>query len=134
MSEEYDDASDSYASENGNVKIADEVVSVIAGIAATEVDGVVGMSGGFAGGLTELLGKKNLTKGVKVHVSEKEVSLDIFILVGYGVRIPDIAQEVQEKVKLSVESMTGLSVTEINVHIQGVSFLDELKENEIASK
>ena len=119
---------------DGSVKISDEVVGVIAGIAATEVDGVVGLSGGIAGGIAQLLGKKSLAKGIKVQTGAKETGIDIHLIVGYGVRIPDIAQEVQEKVKIGVESMTGLKVVEVNVHIQGVSFHDEVKEDEVLKK
>ncbi len=118
-------------STDGNVKISDEVIGVIAGIAAMEVEGVVGLSGGIAGGIAQLLGKKSLSKGIKVQAGEKETSIDIHLVVGYGVRIPDIAQEVQEKVKIGVESMTGLRVVEVNVHIQGVSFHDEIKEEDM---
>ncbi len=117
--------------DNGSVQIADEVVGVIAGIAAAEVEGVIGLSGGIAGGIAELLGKRSFSKGIKVEIEEKETNINMFLVVGYGVRIPDIAQEVQEKVKKSVDSMTGLKVTEVNVHIQGVSFQDEVKEDEV---
>lgn len=116
---------------DGSVKISDEVIGVIAGIAAMEVEGVVGLSGGIAGGIAQLLGKKSLSKGIKVQTGEKETGIDIHLIVGYGVRIPDIAQEVQEKVKTGVESMTGLKVVEVNVHIQGVSFQDEIKEEDM---
>lgn len=106
----------------GQVKISDDVVGVIAGIAATEVDGVVGMSGGFVGGITEILGKKNLSKGVRVEVGESQAVVDLDVIVDYGVRIPKLAQRVQENVQQAVESMTGLKVVEVNVHIQGVAF------------
>ena len=106
----------------GAIRIADEVVSIIAGLAATEVDGIAGMSGGIAGGIAEMLGRKNFAKGVKVEVGEKEAAVDLFIIVKYGVRIPDIALAVQENVKQAIETMTGLSVAEVNVHVQGVGF------------
>lgn len=114
----------------GNVKIADEVVGVIAGIAATEVDGVAGMSGGIVGGITEILGKKNFSKGVKVEVGETQAAIDIYVVIEYGARIPEIAQQVQENVKRAVESMTGLGVVEVNIHVQGVAFSDS-KEEEV---
>ena len=80
------------------------------------------MSGGFAGGISEVLsGKKNLSKGIKVDSGEKETKIDVNIIVEYGVRIPDVAFEIQNKVKKAVENMTGLKVVEVNVHIQGVS-------------
>lgn len=111
----------------GNVKISEEVVAIIAGIAATEVPGVTGMSGGIAGGISEMLGRKNLSKGVKVEVGEKEAAIDVFIIVDYGCRIPDVSWEIQEKVKKAVEGMTGLNVVEVNIHIQGVNIDKESK-------
>jgi uncharacterized alkaline shock family protein YloU len=106
----------------GNIKIADEVVSIIAGLAATEVEGVAGMSGGLAGGIADMLGKKNLSKGVRVEVGEKQAAIDLYIVVKFGVRIPDVAWKIQENVKKAIESMTGLEAASINVHVQGVSF------------
>ncbi len=114
--------------EMGTTKISDEVVAIVAGIAATEVAGVAGMSGGIAGGIAEMLGRKNLSKGVKVEVGEKEAAIDLYIIVEYGCRIPDVSWEIQEKVKKSVETMTGLNVIEVNIHVQGVNF-DHKKES-----
>jgi uncharacterized alkaline shock family protein YloU len=115
-----------------SVRIADDVVGVIAGIAAMEVEGVAGMSGGFAAEVSErMLGKKNLAKGVKVQVGEKEALVDLYIVVEYGVRIPDVATRVQENVKRAVESMTGLEAIQINIHIQGVSFQSENRDDEV---
>lgn len=106
--------------ENG-IKISDDVVAVIAGIAVSEVKGVSGMSGGFAGGISEVLsGKKNMAKGIKVESNEKDTKIDVNIIVEYGVRIPDVAFEIQNRVKKSVEKMTGLKVSAVNVHVQGV--------------
>lgn len=115
----------------GTIRIADEVVSIIAGLAATEVDGVVGMSGGIAGGIAEILGRKNFSKGVKVEVGEKEAAIDLYIIVKYGSRIPDVALNVQEGVKSAIENMTGLSTVEVNVHVQGVGFPEDVKEEEV---
>ncbi len=116
----------------GSIRIADEVVSIIAGLAATEIDGIAGMSGGLVGGIAEMLGKKNFAKGVKVEVGEKEAAVDLYIIVKYGVRIPDVAIAVQENVKQAIETMTGLSVVEVNIHVQGVGFPDaEKKEEEV---
>ena len=115
----------------GSIRIADEVVGIIAGLAATEVSGVAGMSGGLVGGIAEILGKKTLSKGVKVEVGEKEAAVDLYIIVEYGVRIPDIALRVQENVKRAIESMTGLEVVVVNIHIQGVGFTPEGKEEDI---
>ena len=107
---------------NTNIKISDDVVSVIAGVAVSEVPGVAQMSGGFAGGISEVLsGKKNLAKGIKVETGEKETKIDVNIIVEYGVRIPDVAFEIQNKVKKAVENMTGLKVDQVNVHVQGVN-------------
>ena len=106
--------------ENG-IRIADDVVATIAGKAAVEVRGVYSMSGGFAGGISEVFGKKNYTKGIKVDNSEKGLKIDVNIIVEYGARIPDVAYEIQNRVKKSIENMTGLNVEEVNVHIQGVN-------------
>ncbi len=117
-----------------NIEISDDVVAVIAGMAASEVSGVAEMAGGFAGGISEVLsGKKNLAKGIKVEVLDnKEARIDVNIIVEYGARIPDVAFEIQKRVKKSVENMTGLSVLEVNVHVQGVSTvqLEEKKQEE----
>ena len=115
----------------GTIRIADEVVSIIAGLAATEVEGVAGMSGGIAGGIAEILGRKNFSKGVKVEVGEKEAAIDLYIIVKYGVRIPDIALNVQEAVKAAIENMTGLSTVEVNVQVQGVGFPEDVKTEEV---
>ncbi len=115
----------------GSIRIADEVVSIIAGLAATEVEGIAAMSGGLVGGIAEILGKKNFAKGVKVEVGEREAAVDLYIIVNYGVRIPDVALTVQENVKRSIESMTGLSVVEVNVHVQGVGFQADNKDDEV---
>ena len=112
----------------GIVKISDEVVAVIAGLACSEVKGIVGISSGIVGGITQILsGKKNLSKGVKVNVGENDATIDIFIVVEYGVRIPEVAGEVQSSVKKAVESMTGLSVSAINIFVQNV-YLPKLEE------
>ena len=113
------------------IKIADDVVAIIAGKAVSEVNGVFGMAGGFAGGITEVLsGKKNLTKGIKVDVSDNQVKIDVNIIVEYGVRIPDVAFEIQNRVKKAVETMTGLKVSSVNVHVQGVNTTEEKEEKE----
>ncbi len=108
--------------ENDTIKISDDVVAVIAGVAVSEVPGVAGMAGGFAGGISEVFsGKKNLAKGIKVEIDEKNAKIDVNIIVEYGSRIPDVAFEIQTRVKKAVESMTGLKVEEVNVHVQGVN-------------
>ena len=116
---------------NDGIKISNDVVAVIAGVAVSEVPGVASMSGGFAGGISEVLsGKKNLSKGIKVDAGEKEVKIDVNIIVEYGSRIPDVAYEIQTRVKKSVENMTGLKVSEVNVHVQGVKTEKEVEEKE----
>ena len=114
--------------ELGTIKIANEVVAIISGLAATEVEGVAGMSGGIAGGIADMLGRKNLSKGVKVEVGDNETSVDIFVIVDYGSSIPDVAWKIQDNVRKAIESMTGLNAVEINVHVQGVDFEDEEEE------
>ena len=116
--------------ELGEVRIAEEVVSIIAGLAATEIEGVASMSGGIGGGIAEVLGRRNLSKGIKVDVGTEEAKIDIFIIVDYGARIPDVAWDIQEGVKKTVENMTGLRVTQVNVHVQGVQFPQKEEEEE----
>ena len=108
--------------ENEGIKISDDVVAVIAGVAVSEVPGVASMAGGFAGGISEVFsGKKNLAKGIKVDIADNDTKIDVNIIVEYGTRIPDVAVEIQNRVKKAVENMTGLNVEEVNVHVQGVN-------------
>ena len=117
--------------ENEGIQISSDVVAVIAGVAVSEVQGVSGMSGGFAGGITEVLsGKKNLAKGIKVDIEGDIAKIDVNIIVEYGSRIPDVAFEIQNRVKKSVENMTGLKVEEVNVHVQGVNTDAVMNEKE----
>ena len=107
---------------NEGIQISNDVIAVIAGVAVSEVQGVASMARSFAGGITEVLsGKKNLAKGIKVDKENENVKIDVNIIVEYGTRIPDIAFEIQNRVKTSVETMTGLKVEEVNVHVQGVN-------------
>ena len=107
--------------ENG-IEISNDVIAVIAGVAVSEVQGVASMSGGFAGGITEVLsGKKNMAKGIKVDKTDNKAKIDVNIIVEYGSRIPDVAFEIQNRVKKAVENMTGFQVEEVNVHVQGVN-------------
>lgn len=117
--------------EYGQVKISDDVVATIAGLAAAEVGGIYSMSGGFAGNISDLLGRKNLSKGVKVEVGEEEAAVDLNVVVEYGVKIPDVAWKVQEGVKSAIETMTGLKVVEVNIHVQGVFIPKKDKEEEV---
>ncbi len=116
--------------EVNGIKIAEEVVAKIAGIAASEVKGVFGMNGGLVEGFSEIFGKKSFSKGVKVQVSEKDATIDLYIIVEYGCRIPDIAWEIQNRVKTAVENMTGLKVLEVNIHVQGVNLPKDVKAEE----
>ena len=119
----------------GNIKIAVDVVATIAGIAASGIEGVASMYSSIAGGIAEMLGaKKNPSKGIKVDMKDNSVVIDIYIVVDYGVKIPELAWEIQETVKNSVETMTGLTAEKINIHIEGVSFAKEkAKEEEEAA-
>lgn len=112
---------------SGNVKISDEVIATIAQIAANEVDGIIGTGSSFAGEIKQILSKKAPAgKGVKVVTENGEVTLDINVVVEYGAKIPAVSWELQENVKKNVESMTGLSVRKVNIHVVGI----EVKEEE----
>lgn len=114
--------------ETNTIQISDDVIASIAGMAVSEVPGVAEMAGGFAGGISEVLsGKRNMSKGIKVNVQDKNVKVDVNIIVEYGTRIPDVAFEIQKRVKTSVENMTGFNATEVNVHVQGVEAPKEVK-------
>ena len=127
MLDEVDNGSD-------GIKIASDVIAVISGVAVSEVKGVFAMAGGFAGGITEVLkGKKNLSKGIKVETENNKAKIDVNIIVEYGARIPDVAFEIQNRVKKSVEEMTGLKVEEVNVHVQGVN-TQKLTEEEVVEE
>ena len=105
----------------GEVQIADEVVAIIAGLAATEVEGVDSMAGNITNELVGKLGMKNLSKGVKVEVTEEHVSVNMALNLKYGYSIPDVCEKVQEKVKSTIENMTGLKVGVVNVRIASVA-------------
>lgn len=104
----------------GTVKIADDVVAMIAGIATTEIEGVSAMAGNITNELMSKAGIRNFSKGVKVDVLEKLVTVDVTITIVYGYSIPVICGKIQEKVKASIENMTGLSVADVNIRIAGV--------------
>ena len=117
----------------GNIKISVDVVATIAGIATNEISGVAGMSNSLASGIAEIFGtERNLSRGVKVDIKEETTVIDLYIIVDYGVRIPELAWEIQENVKNSVETMTGLNVEKINIHVEGVSFEKEKAESTVA--
>ena len=109
----------------GEVRIADEVVAIIAGLAATEVDGVDSMAGNITNELVGKLGMKNLSKGVKVDVTEEHVSVDLSLKIKYGYNIPDVSERVQDRVKSAIENMTGLTVLDVNIRIAGVNINEQ---------
>lgn len=111
----------------GTITYANEVIAIIAGVAANEVEGVAGMCSG--GGITDVFGRnKNITRGVKVELGTEEAAVDIYPIIEYGTPIQTAASNVQENVRKAIESMTGLHVVRVDVHVQGVSFEKEQKE------
>lgn len=106
--------------ENGEVIIADEVVAIISGIAATEVDGVDSMDGGWSGALISKMGIRDLARGVKIEIEDYHVSVSLNLCVKYGYSIPEISKNVQDRVSQAIESMTGLNVLDVNIKISGV--------------
>jgi len=110
---------------DGSVSYSEEVISVIAGLAANEIDGVAGMSGGIKAGINSLLGKSSHAKGVKSEIGTEEASIEVNLIARFGSNVRAVAQKVQENVKRAVESMTGLHVTEVNVNVQGMDVQDE---------
>jgi len=113
-----------------NLTISEDVIGIIAGLAAAEVEGVSGMTLGFVDGINQILGSnKKYSKGVKVELENNEVVIDLFVIVKYGVKIPDVAFSIQNSVKGSVETMTGLKVRAVNINVQGVTF-DKQKDEE----
>lgn len=105
----------------GEVKIADEVIAAIAGLAAMEVEGVASMAGNISKDLVSKLGKNTISKGVKIEVNTENVVVDLALQVKYGYSIPKVSRTVQEKVKSAIETMTGLTVSEVNVKISSVN-------------
>ncbi len=111
-----------------NLNISEDVIGIIAGLAASEVDGIAGMTLGFVDGINQILGSnKKYSKGVKIDLDGKKVTIDLFVNVKYGVKIPDVAWAAQTAVKNSVETMTGLEVVAVNINVQGITF--EKEEN-----
>ncbi|MFC4078223.1 Asp23/Gls24 family envelope stress response protein [Salinithrix halophila] len=115
---------EAHVTELGKVEIAPEVIQIIAGLAAVQVDGVSGTSGGVVGDITQFLGRKNLKQGVKVELSE-DAHITVSVIVQYGHYIPRVGKEVQERVKSTVESMTGLAVSAVTTRIVGVKFVGD---------
>lgn len=106
----------------GKIEIAPEVIEVIAGIAASEVEGVAGMRGNFATGMVERLGKKNHGKGVKVELTETGIKIDVYCLMKFGISIPSVAGKIQENIRQALLNMTALEAEEVNIHVVGVQF------------
>jgi uncharacterized alkaline shock family protein YloU len=119
-----DDASDLFDNSD-SMMITDEAIAVMAGVAASEVRGVAGMSGGFAGGIAEVFGRRNLSKGVKVATKNDTTTVDLYVIVKYGYRIPDLAYEIQETVKSTIENLSGIEVDSVNIHIQGIDYSED---------
>ena len=106
-----------------NLTISEDVIGIIAGLAAAEVEGVSGMTLGFVDGINQILGSnKKYSKGVKIELEGNEVVIHLYVIVKYGVKIPDVAFSIQNSVKNSVETMTGLTVKSVNINVQGVTF------------
>jgi len=114
----------------GSVQVAEEVIAIIAGTACMEVDGVVASEGNFTGNLVEMLGKKNLAKGVRLTVDENNVSIELNIQVRFGFKIKEVSEEVQRRVKNAIETMIGLSAPEVNVNVTGVFFEKDKRAQE----
>lgn len=118
----------------GSIKIAEEAVAAIVSLAAAKIKGVAAMSGSMASGLTEKLGKKNLAKGVKVEINDQEVIVALNIFVEYGTKIPQLALDIQNEVRNTVQTMTGLKVKEVNIYVQGISFEHNETTSELLEK
>lgn len=124
------EAVDSSVEIDTNLNISEDVIGIIAGLAASEVEGIAGMTLGFVDGINQILGgNKKYSKGVKIELEGRKVTIDLFVNVKYGVRIPDIAYAAQNSVKTAVETMTGLEVTAVNINVQGITF--DKKEDKI---
>ncbi|HOV69312.1 MAG TPA: Asp23/Gls24 family envelope stress response protein [Clostridia bacterium] len=106
--------------QDGSISYAADVVATVAGLAVAEVEGIAGMSGNLVSGFTELMGKKDFTKGVKVEINENDAKIDIFVNVHFGTKIQKVCREVQESVRKAIETMTSLNVLAVNVHVQGI--------------
>jgi uncharacterized alkaline shock family protein YloU len=106
----------------GNVSFANDVLAIIAGLAASEIDGVAGMSGGLAGGIAELLGRKNLAKGIKITLNDKLITVEINMIITYGFKLHEVSRKVQANVIKAIETMTGLNVERISINVLGINF------------
>lgn len=118
----------------GTISYADDVIATIAGLACMEVAGIAGMSGGLISGVAELLGGKNLTKGVKVDVTQKDVKCDIFVIMEYGVEMHKVGENAQKAIKKEIENMAGLNVIAVNVNIQGIKIDKAMISGKVADE
>ena len=119
-----ENARDNYlitSSEYGEIRVAEDVVSIIAGLAATEVEGVASMSGNITHELVSRLGIKNLQKGIRLTIGDGKVSVNVSLVLDFNYSVPEVSTKVQEKVRFAIETMTGLEVTEVNIQIAGVN-------------
>ncbi|MHA6251009.1 Asp23/Gls24 family envelope stress response protein [Oceanobacillus sp. CAU 1775] len=114
----------------GRVEIAPEVIEVIAGLAATEVDGLYAMRGNFASGVAERLGKQTHNKGVKVELVDEGIDIDVYCILNFGVSIPKVAEKIQTKIRQTLKNMTLLEISEINIHIVGINMDEKEGQNQ----
>ncbi|HHT86544.1 MAG TPA: Asp23/Gls24 family envelope stress response protein [Clostridiales bacterium] len=115
---------------DGSIIFSPDVVATIAGVAATSVEGVAGMSGGIVDGIVDILGMKNFKKGVKVELGTEETIINANIVIKYGYKLNEVCLEVQKKIKNAVETMTGLRVVSVDVSVLGISFDDDTKKKQ----
>ncbi len=111
-----------------SVRISPDVIAIIAGLAASEVEGIAGMSGNIVDGIAEKLGRKDLSKGIKIQLDGENVKIDINIIVELGTRIVEVAEKLKREVRSNVEHITGLKVTSVNIHVQGLHIPREQEE------
>ena len=111
--------------EQDSVRISPDVIAIIAGLAAGEVEGIAGMSGGIVGGIAERLGRKDLAKGIKIQLDGETVRIDINVIVDLGVKIMEVAEKLKQEVRSTVEKITGLKVASININVQGLNLTKE---------
>lgn len=113
----------------GKIEIAPEVIEVITGIAASEVEGIASMRGNFASDVVEKFGGTSHSKGVKVELSEEEILINLFVVIDYGVSIPKIAESLQRNIRQTILNMTALEITEINIHVVGIQMEQDYSEH-----
>ena len=116
------------------LRISDEVIATIVGIAASEVESLASMSGGLVDGITGILGRRNLGKGIKVEIKENDVVIELSIIMQYGCKIHEVSKDIQERVRTAVENMTGMQVTCVNINVLGVSVGKEAKKIEVVDE